>query len=30
MDKITHEEHLSQSLQMNNKQCKKAVIFLTG
>ena len=30
MDKSTHEEHLSQPLQTNNKQFKKAVTFLTG
>ena len=30
MDKYTHEEHLSQPLQTNNKQFKKAVTFLTG
>ena len=30
MDISTHEEHLSQSLQTNNKQFKKAVTFLTG
>ena len=30
MDKSTHEEHLSQSLQTNNKQFKIAVTFLTG
>ena len=30
MDKSTHEEHLSQSLQTNNKQFKIAVAFLTG
>ena len=30
MDKSTHEEHLSQSLQTNNKQLKIAVTFLTG
>ena len=30
MDKSTHEEHLSQSLQTNNKQFKIAVPFLTG
>ena len=30
MDKSTHEEHLSQPLQTNNKQFKLAVIFLTG
>ena len=29
MDKSTHEEHLSQQLQTNNKQFKKAVAFLT-
>ena len=28
MDKSTHEEHLSQSLQTNNKQFKIAVTFL--
>ena len=30
MDKSTHEEHLSQTLQTNNKQFKLAVTFLTG
>ena len=30
MDKSTHEEHLSQPLQTNNKQFKIAVKFLTG
>ena len=30
MDKYTHEEHLSQSLQTNIKQFKIAVTFLTG
>ena len=30
MDKSTHEEHLAQSLQTNNKQFKIAVTFLTG
>ena len=30
MDKSTHEEHLFQSLQTNNKQFKIAVTFLTG
>ena len=30
MDKSTHEEHLLQPLQTNNKQFKKAVTFLTG
>ena len=30
MDKSTHEEHLSQPLQTNNKQFKLAVSFLTG
>ena len=30
MDKSTHEEHLSQPLQTNHKQFKRAVIFLTG
>ena len=30
MDKSTHEEHLSHSLQTNNKQFKIAVTFLTG
>ena len=30
MDKSTHEGHLSQPLQTNNKQFKIAVIFLTG
>ena len=29
-DKSTHEEHLSQPLQTNNRQFKKAVIFLSG
>ena len=29
-DKSTHEEHLSQPLQTNNKQFKIAVTFLTG
>ena len=29
-DKSTHEEHLSQPLETNNKQFKKAVTFLTG
>ena len=29
MDKSTHEEHLSQPLQTNNKQFKIAVTFLT-
>ena len=29
-DKSTHEEHLSQPLQTNNKQFKVAVTFLTG
>ena len=29
MDKSTHEEHLSQPLQTNNKQFKTAVTFLT-
>ena len=30
MDKSTHEEHLFQPLQTNNKQFKLAVTFLTG
>ena len=30
MDNTTHEEHLSQPLQTNNKQFKVAVTFLTG
>ena len=30
MDKSTHEEHLFQPLQTNNKQFKRAVTFLTG
>ena len=30
MDKSTHEEHLSQPLQTNNKQFKIAVTFVTG
>ena len=30
MDRSTQEEHLSQPLQPNNKQLKKAVFFLTG
>ena len=30
MDKNTHEEHLSQPLQTNNKQFKLAFTFLTG
>ena len=30
MVKSTHEEHLSQPLQTNNKQFKAAVTFLTG
>ena len=30
MDKSTHEEHLSQPLQINKKQFKIAVTFLTG
>ena len=30
MDKSTHEEHLSQPLQTNNKQSKMAITFLTG
>ena len=30
MDKSTHEEHLSQPPQTNNKQFKIAVTFLTG
>ena len=29
-DKSTHEEHLSQPVQINNKQFKKTVTFLTG
>ena len=29
-DKSTHEGHLSQPLQTNNKQFKKAVSVLTG
>ena len=29
-DKSTHEEHLSQPLQSNNKHLKKTVTFLTG
>ena len=29
MDKSTHEEQLSQPLQINNKQIKIAVTFLT-
>ena len=28
MDKFTHEEHIQQSLQTNNKQFKIAVTFL--
>ena len=28
MDKSTHEEHLSRTLQTNNKQFRKAVTFL--
>ena len=30
MDKSTHEEHLIQPLQTNNKQLKIAVTFLTA
>ena len=30
MDKSTHEEHLFQPIQTNNKQFKLAVTFLTG
>ena len=30
MDKSTHEEHLEQPLQTNNKQFKIAVTFLTA
>ena len=30
MDKSTHEEHLTQPLQTNNKQLNSAVTFLTG
>ena len=30
MDKSTHEEHLSKSLQTNNKQFKIGITFLTG
>ena len=30
LDKSTHEEHLSQPLQTNNKQFKIAVTFLSG
>ena len=30
IDKSTHEEHLNQPLQINNKQFKIAVTFLTG
>ena len=30
MNKSTHEEHLSQPLQTNNKQFKKAVTFLSA
>ena len=30
MDKSTHEEHLSQPLQTNNKHFETAVTFLTG
>ena len=30
MDKSTHEEHLSQPIQISNKQFKIAVTFLTG
>ena len=30
INKRTHEEYLSQSLQTNNKQFKIAVTFLTG
>ena len=30
MDKSIHEEHVSQTVQTNNKQFKTAVTFLTG
>ena len=30
MEKITHEEHVSQPLQTNNKQFKAAVTFLSS
>ena len=30
MDKSTHEEHLHQPVQTNNKQFKNAMTFLTG
>ena len=30
MDKSTHEEHLFQPLQTNNKQFKRAIIFLSA
>ena len=30
LDKRTHEEHLSQPLQTNNKRFKLAVVFLTA
>ena len=30
MDKLSHEEHLSQPLQTNNEQFKIAVTFLIG
>ena len=30
MKKFTHEEHLSQPLQSNNKQFKTAITFLSG
>ena len=30
MDKSTHEEHLAQPLQTNNKQFKRAVTFLSA
>ena len=30
MDESTHEDHLSQPLQMSNKQFELAVTFLTG
>ena len=30
MEKTTHEEHLSQTLQINKKQYKNIVTFLTG
>ena len=30
LDKSTHEEHLSQALQTNNKHLKIAVTFLTA